>query len=222
MSMQNYLGLKVCGLRQADNILAVAEIRPDYLGFIFYEGSARFVGADFQLPEDLDPSIRRVGVFVNANVNEISRLVARHDLTHVQLHGNESPELCAMLLSQGVSVIKAIGIESADDFQKLNSYQHVVTHFLLDTKSAAFGGSGRRFDWKLLRHYHHEIPFFLSGGIGPEHIAEIPAFSGMNMAAIDVNSSIEIEPGLKDVGKIQVIQQQLKQISAAPEPIRDN
>ncbi len=195
----NQLRLKVCGLRDHSNILEVAALGPDYMGFIFYPGSKRFVGHDFIIPEELAAGIRRVGVFVDQPVAEILKVCRRNKLDLIQLHGNESADNCAQLRKSGYGVIKAFGIDRDFDVRTLAAYRQVADYFLFDTKGDHYGGHGIPFDWTLLRNYDQAIPFFLSGGISPENAGHTSSLSAMNLHAIDVNSRVERSIGIKDV-----------------------
>lgn len=217
----NRIKLKVCGMRDPQNILEVAAMQPDYLGFIFYKGSPRFVGEDFRIPEGLDRSIKRVGVFVNASFREIQAHAKQHGLSHLQLHGTESPNQCAELKQDGFSVIKALGVDDLTDFRGLELFLPRVDYFLFDSKTSTYGGSGKRFDWNLLKRYNQEIPFILSGGVSAEHIDEIIGLEGMNLWGVDVNSSVEIRPGLKDVDRIRHFQDEMNRMLIDTKPDRN-
>src|SRR6478609_1137183 len=198
------LKLKVCGMCEADNIIEVASLQPDYMGFIFYEKSRRFVGSNFSIPYEFPHAIRRVGVFVNEKVDTILRQVSKHKLDYVQLHGNESPEDCKALIER-VGVIKVFSVDHQFDFGSTKPYQSFSDFFLFDTKTESYGGSGKVFDWNLLKKYDQQIPFFLSGGLSPANIGDIKELKGMNLHAIDINSGVEIAPGLKSIEKIKSI-----------------
>lgn len=192
-------------MRDAINIREVAVLQPDYMGFIFYEKSKRFVGNDFLIPKELPKEIKRVGVFVNESVESILKLVAQHPLDQVQLHGSESVEQCAHLKQAGVSVIKVFSVDSRFDFENTKPYQPYADFFLFDTRSEDFGGTGKTFDWHLLKNYDQQIPFFLSGGLSIENIQDIKSLKDMNLHAIDMNSGVETSPGLKSTKKIEAI-----------------
>ncbi|MGJ8592797.1 MAG: phosphoribosylanthranilate isomerase [Aquaticitalea sp.] len=195
--------LKICGMKYQDNILEVAELQPDYLGFIFYEPSSRFF--DGIIPE-LPQTIKKVGVFVDERVEVISDKIAKHNLSVIQLHGHESPEICRLLRTTGVKVIKVFSIKDAFDFSVLKAYEEVCDYFLFDTKGKLPGGNGYTFNWDVLKNYPSTKPYFLSGGIGLQDINSIKEFFQRPESdycyAIDVNSQFEIEPGLKDVSKL--------------------
>ena len=192
--------LKICGMKYPDNILEVGALLPDYMGFIFWEKSARYF--DGIIPE-LPKSIKKVGVFVNASVDEILDKIKKHDLQAVQLHGSESVEFCENLkkkIPNLTDVIKVFPILDTFDFAILNSYENVCDFFLFDTKGKLPGGNGTTFDWKVLEKYPSTKPFFLSGGIGMEEMDAVNEILKTNLPvyAIDLNSKLENEPGLKN------------------------
>lgn len=196
--------LKVCGMKYEDNMKQVAGLAPDYLGFIFYEKSARsFKGTIPELPE----SIKKVGVFVDAPIEYILDQIEKHSLQAVQLHGNESPEFCKQLkqlchsefnsestlkekemleqvlhdkekpvLSSDVEIIKVFSIKNIFDFSVLKPYEDVVDYFLFDTKGKLLGGNGYTFNWNVLKKYPSTKPYFLSGGIGLDQLESVLAF----------------------------------------------
>ena len=190
--------LKICGMKHPQNILEVAGLLPDYMGFIFYEKSARFFNG--QIPE-LPKSIKKTGVFVNASLSEIKEKIKIHDLQAVQLHGEETPELCQALQQENVEVIKVFSIQDDFDFSLLQPFENKVDYFLFDTKGKLPGGNGYTFDWNVLKNYPSTTPFFLSGGIGINEIDSIKQILKTNLPiyAIDVNSKFEIEPGVKNL-----------------------
>ena len=188
-------------MKYTENILEVGSLLPDYVGFIFWKKSARyFEGIIPELPK----SIKKVGVFVNAPLDEILEKIKTHDLQAVQLHGDESVEFCELLkknIPNLTDVIKVFPILDTFDFGILNSYEKVCDFFLFDTKGKLPGGNGTTFDWKVLEQYPSTKPFFLSGGIGIEELDSINEILKTNLPiyAIDVNSKFEIEPGLKNI-----------------------
>lgn len=189
--------VKVCGLREPDNIQQVAALAPDYLGFIFYRKSKRLV------TEGLDLSaftIHKVGVFVNAEIGEILEKVTAYELEVVQLHGEESPEFVAALkrLRPELRMWKAVGVNNGTDFGDLEAYNASLEAFLFDTASPQYGGTGKSFDWRTLDRYQGEIPFWLSGGIGPNSLADLIRFTHPRWVGIDLNSRFESSPGVKD------------------------
>ena len=197
--------LKICGMKYNDNIKEVAALQPDYLGFIFYEKSSRFFNG--KLPE-LPKSIQKVGVFVNASMNEILKKIKEYDLQVVQLHGNETPEVCEVLKIINVKVIKAFSVNDTFDFEILAPYESVCDYFLFDTKGKNPGGNGTTFNWEILKNYPSQKPFFLSGGIGLEEITKIKQLN-LPIHGIDVNSKFEIEPGLKNTQLLKKLKHEL-------------
>jgi phosphoribosylanthranilate isomerase len=197
--------IKICGMLNAGNIMAAAELKPDIMGFIFYQKSPRFAG------ELLNPStlsllpngISKAGVFVNADYTAISETVQKYSLDIVQLHGAESPELCSSLKENGLLVIKAFNINAATRFRLFSQYIGCTDYFLLDTTTNDYGGSGQKFDWKILYSYDLGHPFFLSGGIGPGDAPIIKGIDNPSFHGIDLNSRFETEPGIKNTEKLK-------------------
>lgn len=196
--------LKVCGMRDEANIMEVATISPDYMGFIFYEGSPRYVGRDFLVPAALPAEIRRVGVFVNERAETIVAMAERNRLDLIQLHGNESPQMCASLKNRGFKVIKAFGVDGAFDFSKTSDYREVTDFFLFDTRGPLFGGNATSFDWKVLERFSGKR-FFLGGGISAANIAGVIALGHPDLHAVDVNSGAEVRPGVKDPARVSAL-----------------
>lgn len=205
MESKHNIAIKICGMRDRENIVQVASLGPQYLGFIFYQGTPRFVGEDFRIPVKLPFSIRRVGVFVNATTSEILEKVKRVGLDFVQLHGKESPQQCAELKEAGTGVIKVFSVDENFNFDTTMPYKTVVDYFLFDTKGKYHGGNAKTFDWSILKKYDQEIPFFLSGGLSPENVQNLGDIVKMNIHALDLNSGVEISPGLKDIEKVKAI-----------------
>lgn len=202
--------LKICGMKHAANIAAVADLHPAYMGFIFYSKSPRFISnISAELIKYIPASIKTTGVFVNEELEKVKANVVHLQLKAVQLHGEEPVEYCAAIKSLGVEVIKAFGINENFDFSILTKYQPVVDYFLFDTQTAGHGGSGKVFDWTLLEKYQLNKPYFLSGGIDLDHVEAILALNDPRFYAIDVNSRFEIDPGLKDVDKLTKLQTNL-------------
>ena len=196
--------LKICGMKYPDNILEVSQLLPNYMGFIFWKKSSRFF--DGEIP-NLPKSIQKVGVFVNAPLDEIVSKIEKYDLNLVQLHGNESVAFCLDLKHEiknlkqtPIEIIKVFSILDDFDFSVLKEYEAVCDYFLFDTKGKLPGGNGTVFDWKVLEKYPSTKPFFMSGGIGIEEIAPVKQLLKTNLPihAIDINSKFEIEPGLKN------------------------
>lgn len=193
--------IKVCGMRHAGNIAQLSLLRPDYMGFIFFGKSPRYAGEILKADvlAAIPANIIKTGVFVNASLESVLETVSRFGLDAVQLHGDESPEMCARMKAQGVKVLKAFHPKSRDDFKASKAYEAVCDYFLFDTPSVAHGGSGRKFDWALLDDYTGSVPFFLSGGIDARDLDEIRALSHPQLAGLDLNSRFEIVPALKNI-----------------------
>jgi phosphoribosylanthranilate isomerase len=195
---------KVCGMREPDNIRELAALRPDYMGFIFYEKSSRYV-LPILNPEHLNvlsPETQRVGVFVNEPLSVILERAKQFSLSVIQLHGHEKPELAKALKEEGLKVWKAFSIKGAEDFAKTQDYAAMTDAFLFDTFTEHYGGSGKTFDWGLLANYSLSHPFLLSGGIGPDSLHALHAFQHPAWLGIDINSRFELAPGNKDIQAI--------------------
>jgi phosphoribosylanthranilate isomerase len=208
--MNNTLALKVCGMKDADNIKALIEnIAPDFIGFIFYKKSPRYgvTLAAAKLIDELAPSILKVGVFVNETIEEILAIKEVYNLQAIQLHGNEISTFCEALKKDSI-VIKAFGIDEHFNFESLNAYKNAVDYFLFDTKVPQHGGSGTAFDWAILNQYQLDIPYFLSGGISMANISDLKVLN-KKPYALDVNSKFELSPGLKDIAQLQLLKEKI-------------
>ncbi len=208
------LKLKVCGMRDAANIRKLIDLEPDYLGFIFYEKSPRHVS---ELPQiEIPKTIQKVGVFVNAPIEYIEEKNSSFAFDLIQLHGDESPEYCAVLKSKGYKIVKAFGVDDTFDFEVTKAYRKHCSFFLFDTKGKLRGGNGEVFNWDLLNKYDNEISFFLSGGIDLDNADFIKGLldAKFNIHALDVNSRFEISPALKDVSKVARLKEKLEQTFA--------
>ncbi|SNZ01970.1 phosphoribosylanthranilate isomerase [Flagellimonas pacifica] len=196
--------LKVCGMNY--NPLEVAQLQPDYMGFIFWEPSSRHF--DREMPT-LPESIKKVGVFVNATVEEVLEKVEKYGLVIVQLHGNEGPEFCKTLKENvpSTNIIKVFSIKDDFDFSILKEYEEVCDYYLFDTKGKLPGGNGYVFDWSILNNYPSTKPYFLSGGIGLESMEDLKSFlknpASKHCKVIDVNSKFETAPGLKNIEQLK-------------------
>lgn len=196
------LKLKVCGMKDSANITALIELQPDFVGFIFYEKSSRFVGddLDIDLLKSFPRNMKKVGVFVNASPDTILKTVKKYDLSYVQLHGSETPDFCKTLKMRGINIIKAFSVDASFNFSMINNYKPHTDFFLFDAKGDHPGGNGVAFDWTMLRNYDNDKPFFLSGGISLENVEQITNdLAGLKIYGIDVNSKFETAPGLKDI-----------------------
>jgi len=199
------LKIKVCGMRDPENISQVCKSMPDFLGFIFFNRSSRYVGEnpDPSIFENVSDGIVKVGVFVNEKPEKISFLQKKYHLDIVQLHGNESPEECKELRENNIKVIKVFSVGEDFDFNSIKKYETFVDYFLFDTKGKLYGGNGKKFNWSVLNRYKGPVPFFLSGGIGPSDAEEINKFNHNFCFAVDVNSGFEIKPAFKDFKKVE-------------------
>jgi phosphoribosylanthranilate isomerase len=207
--------VKVCGMRDHRNVRSVISTGPDYLGFIFYPESPRFVGTnpDKGLFQEVPAGIRKVGVFVDEEPRNVLELAGQYNLNFVQLHGNESAAYCKTITAAGLGIIKAFGIGKAFDFESLRPYLPVCDYFLFDSRSDQHGGTGVRFDWNMLGLYTFDVPFFLSGGISCEDATNIRLLRHRSLYAVDINSRFESEPGIKDEGKVKSFIQEIKKVS---------
>ncbi len=196
--------IKVCGMREAENIREVEALGIDLIGFIFWEKSSRYVS---KRPAYLPTKCKRVGVFVDEDIESVKRIADDYALDYIQLHGHESSDYCAQL--QGLHLIKAISVSSRNDIATYKTYEGLVEYFLFDTKCPSVGGSGQQFDWSVLSAYDGSTPFLLSGGIGPDDAERIKSFHHPQCAGIDLNSRFELAPGLKDVIKLQAFIKEL-------------
>ena len=201
--MPKELLVKVCGMREQQNILQLLELPIQYIGHIFYEKSPRFAADIPNLP--IISSIKKTGVFVNSDQQYILSKVRELSLDAIQLHGSESPELAVQLKeSTGLEIIKAFGVGENFDWSQLKPYLEKVDYFLFDSKSSAFGGTGQTFDWEKLREYPYDKPYFLSGGLSLDNLNEAIGFKDDRLIGLDLNSKFEIEPGLKDIEKLKL------------------
>ncbi len=194
--------IKVCGMRDAENIRKVEALGIDLMGFIFWLKSSRYVS---ERPAYLPTRCKRVGVFVDEDIETVKRIADEYALDFIQLHGHESPEYCAQL--NGLKMIKAISVSGRDDIATYKAYEGLVDYFLFDTKCPSVGGSGQQFDWKVLSAYDGNTPFLLSGGIGPDDAKVLTSclspLTSKKCVGIDLNSRFEIAPGLKDINKLK-------------------
>lgn len=201
--------IKVCGMRDSDNIRDLIRISPDLLGLIFYPQSSRFVSHPQELTKIFSQArdFKLVGVFVDEKKELILQLHKYLNFDLIQLHGSESPEYCQDLKSNGPGIIKAFGIASKNDIISTIAYEGVADYFLFDTKTIAHGGSGQKFDWKLLESYKGSTPFLLSGGIRP---GDHPQINHPDFIGVDINSQFEISPGIKDISLVSEYIKQYK------------
>ena len=205
--------IKVCGMREADNIRAVEALGIDMMGFIFWPKSKRYVS---ELPDYLPTHAKRVGVFVDEAIETVCRLAADYALDFIQLHGHESPDYIRALktpssiihhpsaiIHHPSSIIKAFSIATTNDLEQTKDYEGLVDYFLFDTKGPSVGGNGEKFDWNVLSAYDGSTPFLLSGGISPDDAEVLTShhspLTSKKCIGIDLNSRFELSPGLKDI-----------------------
>ncbi|MBC8004478.1 MAG: phosphoribosylanthranilate isomerase [Verrucomicrobia bacterium] len=199
------LKIKVCGMRDPGNIADIAATGPDFLGFIFYSKSSRFVGTEPLLDGNIivPPSIKKVGVFVDEMPEKVIEICQKYQLEVAQLHGNESSRYCRQIQDAGLTVFKAFAIGEFFNFKQLEDYTECCSFFLFDTKGKLPGGTGHKFDWQLLENYQMDVPFFLSGGIKPEDLNSIQQIKDPRLYGVDINSGFEILPAFKNVSEVQ-------------------
>lgn len=212
-------------MKDPENIKGLLERAPDLMGLIFYQKSKRYVGDVFPNPFSKSeyPRVEKVGVFVNHSIDFIFSQVRRYELDYIQLHGDESADFCAHIKSpllrgarhipNSCKTIKAFAVGQDFNFQVLEPYLKEVDYFLFDTKGKDYGGNGVSFDWGILKNYPFDIPFLMSGGIGPDNLGALMDFLQENQLpvfGIDVNSKFELSPGLKNLSSIQEMLQKLK------------
>jgi phosphoribosylanthranilate isomerase len=208
--------IKVCGMSDAQSITEVARLSPDWMGFIFYPHSQRYVYKHWEednfisLLANID--IPKVAVFVNEVFDNIVSIVKKLGIDYVQLHGDESIETCHKLQSEGLKIIKTFGIHTDFDWDSTEAYMPYCDFFLFDTHTPAYGGSGQQFDWHLLNAYVHKKHFILSGGIDIKDIEKIVKLDHPMLHGIDINSKFETSPGVKDENKVFLAIQKIRNI----------
>lgn len=202
------MNIKVCGITQFKQLQQLEALNIDYAGLIFYKDSPRYMGDKItgKQVKDADFDIKKVGVFVNPGYSELLDAIDEYGLDIVQLHGNETPEMCEELSAE-VEVIKAFriaGDQSINIDEMVMPYDAACDFYLFDTAGLkeSFGGTGQQFDWSILKKAKIEKPFFLSGGIGPDDAQKVKTFKHPDFFAIDVNSKFETAPGIKDMAAI--------------------
>lgn len=203
MNKDKQLKVKVCGMKFPDNIMEISSLSLDYLGFIFHPKSPRFCQNEGKkILENIRGNVIPVMVSVDMPEEQLLNIVKEWGFKVVQLHGKESPEQCDRLRKHGLEVWKAIPIGNDFDVvpnDMITQYEEVADFFLFDTATKLHGGSGKRFDWKLLENYKGKLPFMLSGGISQSDATEILNISHPKLVGIDLNSKFEVSPGLKDL-----------------------
>ena len=200
--------IKVCGLKLQNNLNAVIETGIDMVGFNYYPKSKRYLDHSLEVT---DKQVKRVGVFVNAEIEDIKSLVKRDGLHYAQLHGDESVAIC-QAVKTFTKVIKVFRVNETFDFSQVIDFEFCDL-FLFDTYTSDYGGSGKTFDWNALNAYKGDTPFLLSGGIGPHSVANLKEFQHPKYIGIDINSRFETSPGVKDVSLVQTF---IKELNTTP------
>lgn len=207
--------IKVCGMTQIEQVDKLADLGVTFAGFIFYPKSPRYVFKHMTTTQiRKENNINKVGVFVNAPVEEVLHMVDECRLHMVQLHGDESPKYCERIADY-VSVVKAFRLSDNDSVQwMIKPFMDVCDMFMFDTMGAGYGGTGKKFDWNMLQGQTIGKPFFLSGGIEPGDEEKLKIFTTEPVAkalfAIDINSKFELAPGIKDLDKVRLFADHLK------------
>ena len=206
-------------MKYPDNIREVTSLHPDFMGFIFYPNSPRFAGQlDAVSLTSLPTSIKKTGVFVNENLENILTAISKYNLDAVQLHGADNKKLCRKIRQEAKTmVIKVFPIMDASNFRVTGDYEAVADYFLFDTKTDLYGGSGQKFNWNILHDYHGEKDFLLSGGISPDDVKAIRKIEHPKMIGVDLNSRFEIKPGLKNVA---LLSQFIEELKRPPTPLK--
>ena len=206
--------IKVCGMKSPENIKEVAALKPDLMGFIFYPKSPRYADLlDIEALAALPANIKKIGVFVNESLENILTILYKYKLDGAQLHGAELVGMCHELKSVGYMVIKAFPVAEAYNFKVTKAYEGVCDYFLFDTKTEAYGGSGLKFNWKMLDEYIGQTPFLLSGGIAADDAEAIRKIEHPLFAGVDLNSKFEVSPGLKNAKLLSTFIGELKSTS---------
>jgi phosphoribosylanthranilate isomerase len=202
------LKLKVCGMRNRENIIALSKVKPEFIGFIFHEKSSRNISDN--LIQSTPDTIIRVGVFVDENINFILDKIKLHNLNCVQLHGKESTEFCAEVKKLGIDVIKAFNISEQFNFSTLKNYEETCNYFLFDAAGKNAGGNGIVFNWDLISNYTGRTPFLLSGGIDETMTKTIKDLKHPLLVGVDINSGFETKPAVKNIKAIKKFSDSIK------------
>lgn len=224
MTKEGKMKIKVCGMRKAQNIEELIKLAPEYMGFIFYEKSKRHVSGFPKV--NIPNSIKKVGVFVNESVENITEIINKNRLDVVQLHGDETPEFCIELKRhseisarsaggvseshRSIKIIKAFSVDEHFNFESTKSFESCCDVFIFDTKGKNYGGNGIKYDWNILKNYTGKTPFLLSGGIQSTDVDLIKEFNHESCIGLDLNSGFEDEPALKNIEKLKEFIEELK------------
>lgn len=197
--------VKVCGMREPQQMKALEDMGIDLMGMIFFPKSPRFVDGEDVCSGCLPKNIRKVGVFVKADLATVVSTVKKYNLSYVQLHGGENVEFANLVKKHtGVGIIKAVSVSGVDDVRNLpTEWESVADYMLFDYKCVGYGGSGQQFDWAVLDEYKLNLPFLLSGGIGSDDADAVKKVNHPKFAGVDLNSKFEISPANKDIEKVK-------------------
>jgi phosphoribosylanthranilate isomerase len=194
--------IKVCGMRDPQNIDDLSKLKIDFVGFIFYPKSKRYFDSEVRI--STPKNIRRVGVFVNEDIDQVVNKAKKHDLNYLQLHGGEGLKYCEELKKEtGLKIIKVFSVDESFDFEETEKFEEVSDLFLFDTQTKDYGGSGKKFDWTILKKYQGKTKFFLSGGITSEDVEEITKIRHHSFYGVDINSGFETDYAFKDIPKVK-------------------
>lgn len=199
--------LKVCGMRDEANIAELIKVQPDFIGFIFHEKSSRNVSSKIEI--EIPNGIDKVGVFVDEDERFINEKISAYNLSHIQLHGFESPQFCNKIKKLGVKIIKAFNVHSAFDFEILEGYESYCSYFLFDAFGKKAGGNGIVFNWGLLKKYNGNTPFLLSGGIDETMTNKLKKITHPQFIGVDINSKFETAAAYKNIEKIKEFKNEL-------------
>lgn len=204
--------VKVCGMREKENIEHLVQCNPDFIGFIFYPKSKRYVGKklDATILDTIPLDVIKVGVFVNEDFETMLNIARENLLDMVQLHGNEDAGYCQEARNNNLLVSKAFSISDDAHLPDFEAYKEVVDYYLFDTKSAGYGGSGRKFNWQVLENKQFSRPVIISGGIGEEDVPELKKLDKKVFQVADINSRFELEPAKKNIEIVREFIRSLK------------
>jgi phosphoribosylanthranilate isomerase len=201
--------LKVCGMREIDNIRDLIHLEVDFMGLIFYSKSSRDVlGGDYESIKSIS-GVTKVGVFVNESLEKVIEIVEDYGLGMVQLHGDETPKYCCQVAGMGIKVMKAFAIGNDMPIEDIMKYEGSCDYYLFDTKGTNRGGNGEKFEWSILDEYDLTTPFLLSGGIQLADAKRIKTIDHPAMIGVDINSGFEVKSGLKNIDDIKAFKEQL-------------
>lgn len=206
--------IKICGMKNPESIKEINQLDIDFMGFIFYPKSKRYIDENFPVANILSvpKSIKKVGVFVNESLSKVVEIQQKYSLDYVQLHADESPEYCEELNEKGIKIIKAFQIDTNFNFDRLTAYEKWIDLFVFDSPTPLYGGSGNSFNWALLLDYQGKTPFLLSGGLGLHNIKQALECKHPMLAGFDINSKIEIDPGNKDIKQAAKMQEIIRNL----------